>query len=189
MNIEPGKEMDVKKSSVQLRKLVTCALFTALGVILGGALSMPAFPLGAYSLKIGVGVLPVILSGVLFGPLYGGMVGGLTDLLQALLFPKGAYVPWFTIVGIFFGLIPGLFFMRKKKVTFVRLLLAVFSGQFFSSVLLNTALLVYLYSMPWEIIYARIVNQSVMVPLYTIIIYGIIKLLGKNKIISQNFLV
>ena len=96
-------------------KLVVCGLLTALGVILGGLLSIPAMPFGSYTLKIGFGVLPVLLAGVLFGPVYGGIVGALTDLLQALLFPKGAYMPWFTLVGIFFGLIPGLFFMRKQK--------------------------------------------------------------------------
>ena len=83
--------------------LVVCGLLTALGVILGGLLSIPAVPFGSYSLKIGFGVLPVILSGVLFGPAYGGIVGALTDLIQALLFPKGAYMPWFTVVGIFSG--------------------------------------------------------------------------------------
>ena len=82
-------------------KLVVCGLLTALGVILGGLLSIPAMPFGSYTLKIGFGVLPVLLAGVLFGPVYGGIVGALTDLLQALLFPKGAYMPWFTLVGIF----------------------------------------------------------------------------------------
>ena len=109
--------------------LVVCGLLTALGVILGGLLSIPAVPFGSYSLKIGFGVLPVILSGVLFGPAYGGIVGALTDLIQALLFPKGAYMPWFTVVGIFFGLVPGLFFMKKQKPTFVRLLAAGESGR------------------------------------------------------------
>ncbi len=41
--------------------LVTCAMLTALGVVLGGLLSIPAMPLGSYSLKIGFGALPVIV--------------------------------------------------------------------------------------------------------------------------------
>lgn len=43
------------------RRLAFCALFTALGVVLGGLLSIPAMPLGSYTLKIGLGVLPVIV--------------------------------------------------------------------------------------------------------------------------------
>ena len=88
------------------RRLAFCALFTALGVVLGGLLSIPAMPLGSYTLKIGLGVLPVIVTAVLYGPLYGGTVGALTDLLQALIFPKGAYMPWFTVIGGAFRVIP-----------------------------------------------------------------------------------
>ena len=105
--------------------LVTCAMLTALGVVLGGLLSIPAMPLGSYSLKIGFGALPVIVAGVLYGPYYGAIVGALTDFIQAMIFPKGAYMPWFTIVGMLFGLIPGLFFMKKQEPKFIRILLAV----------------------------------------------------------------
>lgn len=168
------------------RRLVVCALFTALGVVLGGMLSIPAMPMGAYTLKIGLGVLPVILAGVLYGPLYGGMVGGLTDLLQALLFPKGAYEPWFTVVGVLFGLIPGLFFMKGQAVRWGRLFLAVATGQLISSVALNTALLVWLYGMPWQLVYARLANQAVMIPLYTVLVYGLVRALRRGGVIGER---
>lgn len=165
--------------------LVVCGLLTALGVILGGLLSIPAVPFGSYSLKIGFGVLPVILSGVLFGPAYGGIVGALTDLIQALLFPKGAYMPWFTVVGTFFGLVPGLFFMKKQKPTFVRLLAAVAAGQLFGSVFLNTLLLVELYGSPWQLIWVRLANQAVMIPLYAALLYAVCKLLARHKVLDK----
>ncbi|MEG1547828.1 MAG: folate family ECF transporter S component [Clostridia bacterium] len=177
--------MEINKTSSHkmIKRLVVCALLTALGVILGGLLSIPAVPFGAYSLKIGIGVLPVILSGVMFGPLYGGMVGGMTDFLQAVIMPKGAYMPWFTVVGILFGLIPGLFFTKKQTPTFKRILLAIACGQLVGSVLLNTWLMVELYGMPWQLIYARLLNQCVMIPLYTVAIYFIMKLLKQNAVI------
>lgn len=164
--------------------LVVCGLLTALGVILGGLLSIPAVPFGSYSLKIGFGVLPVILSGVLFGPAYGGIVGALTDLIQALLFPKGAYMPWFTVVGIFrFGARP--VFMKKQKPTFVRLLAAVAAGQLFGSVFLNTLLLVELYGSPWQLIWVRLANQAVMIPLYAALLYAVCKLLARHKVLDK----
>lgn len=168
------------------RRLVICALLTALGVVLGGLLSIPAMPLGAYSLKIGFGTLPVILSGVLFGPAYGAMVGGLTDFLQANIFPKGAYVPFFTVIGVLFGLIPGLFFMKKREPKFLRILLAVAAGQTIASVILNTLLLIWLYSMPWETFIPRIINQAVMIPLYSVLVYYCIKLLKKAGVTQQG---
>ncbi len=167
-----------------VRRLVLCALFVALGVVLSGLLSIPAMPLGVYSLKIGFGTLPVILAGVLFGPVYGGIVGGLTDFLQAVTFPKGAYVPWFTVTGILFGLVPGLFFIKKRKPTFLRVLLAVFAGQTVGSVLLNTWLIVAIYGAPLAAtLTARAVNQAVMIPMYAVMVYYIISALRRVKVI------
>ena len=142
-------------------RLVVCAMLTALGVVLGGLLSIPAMPFGSYTLKIGFGVLPVIIAGVLYGPGYGAIVGALCDLLQALIFPKGAYMPWFTVVGALFGLIPGLFFIKRQTPTFLRILLAVAVGQIVGSVICNTLLVIWLYGSPWQIVYARIINQAV----------------------------
>ena len=166
-------------------RLVVCAMLTALGVVLGGLLSIPAMPFGSYTLKIGFGVLPVIIAGVLYGPGYGAIVGALCDLLQALIFPKGAYMPWFTVVGIFFGLVPGLFFMKKQKPTFVRLLAAVAAGQLFGSVFLNTLLLVELYGSPWQLIWVRLANQAVMIPLYAALLYAVCKLLARHKVLDK----
>lgn len=165
------------------RRLAFCALFTALGVVLGGLLSIPAMPLDSYTLKIGLGVLPVIVTAVLYGPLYGGTVGALTDLLQALIFPKGAYMPWFTVIGALFGVIPGMFFVKGQKPTLKRIFVAVFSGQTVCSVVLNTLLLMWLYGSPWQIVYARLINQAVMIPLYTALVYYVVKLMDKCGII------
>ena len=163
--------------------LLVTALALALGVVLGGLLSIPAMPLGSYTLKIGLGVLPVIVTAVLYGPLYGGTVGALTDLLQALIFPKGAYMPWFTVIGALFGVIPGMFFIKGQKPTLKRIFVAVFSGQTVCSVVLNTLLLMWLYGSPWQIVYARLINQAVMIPLYTALVYYVVKLMDKCGII------
>ena len=163
--------------------LLVTALALALGVVLGGLLSIPAMPLGSYTLKIGLGVLPVIVTAVLYGSLYGGTVGALTDLLQALIFPKGAYMPWFTVIGALFGVIPGMFFIKGQKPTLKRIFVAVFSGQTVCSVVLNTLLLMWLYGSPWQIVYARLINQAVMIPLYTALVYYVVKLMDKCGII------
>jgi len=166
------------------RALAVCAMLTALGVLLGGMLKIPAVLFGSYSLKIGFGVLPVILAGVLYGPAYGGIVGGLTDFLQAQLFPAGAYMPWFTIIGILFGLIPGLFFMKRQKPTFPRLLLAIAVGQIIGSVICNSFLLMALYGLPVEVMIPRLINQAVMIPVYALLLRALIPLLQKARLIE-----
>lgn len=171
-----------KNSAFTVKKLVTCAMLTALGVILGGALSIPVFNLGVYSLKIGIGILPVLISAVMYGPLWGGAVGGLTDLIQALLFPKGPYVPWFTLVGILFGVIPGLFFMRRQKPTIPRLAVSIAAGQLICSVGINTMLITTLYGSAFgAIFWPRLIVQAFMIPSYTIIIYFLLKALRINN--------
>lgn len=168
------------KTGFQTKRLVTCALLTAIAVLLSGPLSIPVFPLGIYSLKIGLGTLPVILSGILFGPVYGGIAGGLTDVLQFMISPKGAYVPWFTIVGVLTGMLPALFFRTGQKATLPRLFLAVGSSQVFCSVICNTFLLVTLYGIPLEtILPLRIINQAVSIPVYVFLLYLLLPLLKK----------
>ena len=95
-------EQNVKQANVHplTRQLTICALLAALGTVLGIlSIPLPAVSAAGYSLKIGITVLPVILAAVLYGPAYGGIVGMVVDLLPALLFPKGPWIPWFTLIG------------------------------------------------------------------------------------------
>ncbi|MEA5060735.1 MAG: folate family ECF transporter S component [Candidatus Pelethousia sp.] len=179
-------EQNTKQTNVRpaTRKLANCALLAAMGAVLGiVSIPLPAVSAGGYSLKIGITVLPVILAAVLYGPAYGGMVGTITDLLPALLFPKGPFVPWFTLIGALFGVLPGLYFAKGQAPTPKRLLLAVATGQLVCSVLLNTLLLTTLYGLPYQIVYVRLLNQAIMIPVYTIITYYVVKLLKKGDVI------
>lgn len=168
-----------------IHRIVMGALLVALGVVLGGMLSIPGFLLGGYTVKVGLGTLPIILAGVLYGPGWGAIVGIAVDVLQALIFPKGAYIPLFTLVSALFGLIPGFFFWKKKDFSFLRLLAAIACGQFIGSVVCNTILLMVLYGYPFEIIIARLINQVIMIPLYTVLVYYILKVLKKTNVLSK----
>lgn len=163
-----------------IKRLVVCALLVAMGVALGVYVSIPVFTLGAYSVKIGFTVLPVILAGVLFGPLYGGIAGGLVDVLQVLIRPLGAYLPWFTITNVLIGAIPGLFFRKGQPVTLRRAFAAVFSGQVLASVLLNTLFIMQINGLPLlAVLPPRAINQAVMIPLYSFLVYYLVPVIEK----------
>ena len=170
-------------------RICVCAMLIAIGVLLSGPLSIPDFSLGSYSMKVGLGSLAAILSGVLYGPLYGGIVGGLVDFLQAMIFPKGAFQPWFTVVAVLSGLIPGLFFAFKRRsrpawLLLIRIFVATLVGQAICSVGLNTLLLYKLYGLPWQaLLTKRAVNQAVMVPVYSLLIWGIMSILKGSKLL------
>lgn len=176
--------MNNNNNAANVRRLVVCAMLVAVGTLLSGPLSLY---FGTF--KTGIETLPKILAGVLFGPLWGGLVGALTDFLQAILFPHGGYQPLFTAVAFFFGFIPGLFFRRGQPVTFLRLLLAVACGQILASVILNTTVLVilgYAKSGWWVTASPRIINQAVMIPVYTVITHYIVQLIKKRNLLKRD---
>ena len=73
--------------------------------------------------------------------------------------------------------------MKKQEPKFIRILLAVAVGQIVSSVICNTILIAWLYGLPlWQTMLARAINQAVMIPLYSIITYGCIRLMKKAGI-------
>ncbi|MBR2328699.1 MAG: hypothetical protein IKA58_02310, partial [Clostridia bacterium] len=76
-----------------------------------------------------------------------------------------------------------LFFAKGQPVTWKRLFAAIFTGQTVCSVILNTLLLMWLYGSPYHIVYARIINQAVMIPLYTVMVYWLIKTLKRGGVI------
>lgn len=166
-----------------VKKLVYCSFLVAIAALLGGAGSVPVNLFGAYNLKIGFSVVPIFLAGIFFGPLWGGGVGMLADFLQAMAFPRGGYMPFFTLSNAFFGVIPGLFFLRQAKVRLLRLLLAIFTTQLFTSVLINTCIMVLAIGQPWEIVYARATTQAFMIPLHTGLCYMLIHSLQRAGVL------
>lgn len=182
-----------------LKKLVVCAMLVALGVVLSGLLSIPITLEGSPSAKIGFGPLPIILAGILFGPLYGAMVAAVWDILTALIFPVGAYLPWFTLSAMLFGLLPGLFFIKRREYPLSRVIAATATPLIAVSIFLNTFLIIIIY---WKdpfaagtlfntevpkwlaVLSVRALEQLVTIPLYSALIYNLLKLLKRNAIIE-----
>ena len=48
---------------------------------------------------------------------------------------------------------------------------------------MNTLLLVLLYGMPWQIVWVRLLNQAIMIPVYTCLTYYAARLLKRGGII------
>jgi len=153
------------------KRMVFCGLLVGLGVVLSGPLEIPINFFGLYAISLSLGSVPVILAAVYFGPLYGAMVGGLWDLLQALLFPMGGYNPLFTLSAVMIGLIPGLFFTKGEKPTFLRILLAAACGHFVGSIVMNSLWLIISYGMPLEAAAIRALKGVVFIPVYAFSVY------------------
>ena len=96
------------KPRFSLGTLVSCAMLTALGVVLNRFLSIHTA-----GWTIGFSFAPVALAAMVYGAAAGAAVGGLTDLIGAILFPFGPYFPGFTATAALMGAVYGWFLHRR----------------------------------------------------------------------------
>ena len=99
---------------LKTKRLVLSAMLLALGIVL-------PFLTGQIK-EIGDTLLPmhmtVMLCGYLCGPIYGSLVGILTPLTRSILFGMPPIYPnaiWMILELFTYGLITGLFYVKKKK--------------------------------------------------------------------------
>ena len=84
--------------------MVTCALLTAISVVLARFLIPTPNEVTRFSLE----AVPIFLAGMLFGPLPGALTGFAADFIGCLFSPYG-YNPIFCVPPILYGLCAGLF--------------------------------------------------------------------------------
>ena len=85
-----------------VRAMVTCALLTAVSVVLARFLIPTPNEVTRFSLE----AVPIFLAGMLFGPLPGALTGFAADFIGCLFSPYG-YNPIFCVPPILYGLCAG----------------------------------------------------------------------------------
>lgn len=125
-----------KKLSTKV--LVSSAILAAISIILTRFFSVML----TENLRIGLGTLPIMLSGFMFGPFAGAITGTVSDLVGVMINPMGTYHLGFTLSSMLQGLIPGivsLFFMKdKNKLGLTNLLISTVLVYFGVHLLLNS---------------------------------------------------
>lgn len=104
------------KNVMDTRVLVKAAFLTAISIVLTRFLYY-FLPIagGIPAIRLSVGEVPLILSGMMFGPVVGGITGLAADIIGVLINPQGVFHPGFTLSSIMWGVIPGLLFLIFKK--------------------------------------------------------------------------
>ena len=123
----------------KLKTLVVCAMLIALNLIIDSF----SIPIGSF-VRIGFAFVTIAMAGMLFGPVASMTCAALSDILAAVLIPRGAYFPGFTITAIVGGLIYGLM-LYGKKITFLRALATKGLVNLFANIILNTLWLSVMY--------------------------------------------
>ena len=162
-----------------LRTIVVTALLIAIAVVLG-FFSVQL----TENLKIGFSFIANELTAMLFGPVVGGIMGGVADIIKYLLKPTGPFFFGFTFNAILGAVIYGVM-LYKKPISFKRILASKIVVAIVVNVFLNTYWLSMLYGNAFmAILPPRLIKQIIMVPIQSIMLYAVVEVLAKAKVIS-----
>lgn len=98
--IERGK----MNKKLTINTLTKIAILAALSVVLRRYFTI-TIPVNK---KLGIGYIPIIMSGILYGPSLGGITGASADVVGMLLNPDGIFHPGFTFSAFLIGFLPGI---------------------------------------------------------------------------------
>ena len=102
------------------KALVTSSLLTALSIVLTRFISVQVTD----TLRISIGNLPIMISGILFGPVVGALTGFVADFVGTTFFSPYAWFAPLGITPILIGFLPAfirLVFLKGKDLTMSKL--------------------------------------------------------------------
>lgn len=167
------------KAKLNVRSMVQASFFAALSIILTRLVSIMVTP----TLRLGLGELPLIMSGILFGPIIGAATGFVADMIGFMINPQGVFHLGFTISSILWGMIPGLIsinLMNKKdfirSISLPKVLIIVAISRIIIAVGLNTYWLSQLFGKAYIVLFfERVIFSAIQIPIESYIITKIIE--------------
>lgn len=163
------------RSLENLRVLTVVAMFTAIQVVLVVAFDS----LVSASLMITIDFVMVVASGMLYGPVVAGLQAAVVDILTALLFPKGAFFPGFTLSSLLGGMVYG-FVLYKRPWTWQRLLLSKAIVNVCINIGLNTFWLSLILGKAIQVlIWPRLTKNLVLLPVEVLLMVGVAQILRR----------
>lgn len=111
---------------INTRQLVFMAFLITLKVVLTRFLGIDFMGI----VRISFSFIVTAIMAVYFGPVLTGVGCGIADVIGAVLFPRGAYFPGFTLSAIIIGVIYGIFLYKKHfswwRILVIELLVLIF---------------------------------------------------------------
>ncbi|MGN0622208.1 MAG: folate family ECF transporter S component [Porcipelethomonas sp.] len=90
---------------------ITCIVVT--GLLVAVSMAIEAFTIEIPFAKINFAFVAIAAIGMLYGPSVAFFAGGMCDILGYIVHPDGAFLPLYTLIGMFQGLIYGIVIYRK----------------------------------------------------------------------------
>jgi ECF transporter S component (folate family) len=153
-------------------------LLVALAVVLTRILGI-----NVLTAKIGFGFIPIIIAAMCYGPIYAAIIYAMADVIGVLLFPAGAFNPFFTLTAALAGAVWGLILFRKAPAsqwtTLGLSFLAALINNLVFSLAANSFLIHIFYDVALaSLIPTRLIQIAIMIPLQT----AFIAVLWKNVV-------
>ena len=152
--------------------LTTCAILTALGIIIARLFALAPNEFTRFSMES----VPIFLSGLLFGPVAGAMVGFATDFIGCLFSPYG-FNPLFCLPPILYGVCGGVFRrFLARKVSLWRVAAAFLPAVILGSILWQSFMLDLVYGSGFLVLLsARSIQFAVVLVLDTVLTYILLR--------------
>lgn len=99
-------------TSAKELKNIRCIIITGMLIAVSMVLEMNTILLPFA--KINFAFIAIAVIGMLFGPTVGFLAGGVCDMVGYIAFPQGAFLPLYTAIACFQGLIYGYFLYYKR---------------------------------------------------------------------------
>lgn len=169
----------MSKISPKTLRIVYCAVMTAIAVVL--AIFSPY--LGP-QIKLSLAPIAVMFAGAVLGPLAGGIVGFLSNFLSFFVNPfnpGGAFNPGVALTMALYGVVAGLLFYGRTKISLAKTIISVFLMQTAFSTFLNTFWLSLFMGAPyWEFLISRLPTTYISCAVYIAVLYVLLR--NKDKI-------
>ena len=174
--MEKRRQENIKTTTI---KVAIFAILIALQVVIAQFLTIHT-----EILKISLSFIPMVIAGRMFGFIGAGLIAGIGDVLQAFLFPVGAWFPPITITTVLIGMVFGLFF--KNGTNFVRVLIAVLITELVFSMFITPIWLTMLQGIDyWFIVFSRLPQIAVMIAVKLLLIPPVLKMTERIGFIKK----
>lgn len=182
----------LSKTPFSVRILAQVSLLVALEIVLSRFLS-----LNTQIVKIGFSFIPVVICAAAYGPLWAGAAAALADLIGAILFPLGPYMPGITFTALLRGAALGFAYygleVKPKSVSFwIRHAGIVIFNAIAFSLLLNSYWLSLIYSKGFVYFFtSRILQEAVLIPIQIVInplLLQFVKKLRRSGLIESEYI-
>ena len=166
---------------LNVKTMVNMAVLISLSILLKRFLTIH-LPVGI----LNFGGFPIIFAGLFLGPYAGAITGILGDITGYIVFPRGPYIPIFTITSMLTGALPPLIILllkRKENATLLSILIAILVPQVLTKLMIIPLTMQFCFGIPFFVSFIKAsITEAIHVPMYALFTYSILNKINDSYV-------